>query len=269
MLEDIRYEPAVRAGTRLAESVVPFSPDLGLYRSEHTWGPSTLVLTVAFDASGTVVALDQSWQASLPPAPNQDYTTETEFRAPFDGIWWVSRGGPREIQNHHVVAPSQFHGYDIIIWNEGAAYRGDGSMNEDYWVWGQPALAPADGTVVVALDGLEDNTPGVTKPEPHPAGNHVVLQTGPAEFLFIAHLQQGSVRVREGEDVTAGAVLGLTGNSGNSFGPHIHIHLQDEQDFFSPTATGLPLPFVDSSVNGEPAAASIPVQGQFFGPAER
>ena len=267
VVEDVRYEAAVRVGTLLAESVVPFSPDLGVYTSEHAWGPSTLVLAVYLDGNGTILNLDQSWQAPLPLAPNPDFTSETEFRTPFDGLWWVSRGGPREIQNHHVVAPSQFHGYDIIIWKDGAAYRGDGSANEDYWAWGQPALAPADGTIVAVLDGLEDNTPGVTKPEPHPAGNHVILQTGTAEFLFIAHLQQGSVRVREGEHVTAGAVLGLTGNSGNSFGPHIHIHLQDEQDFFSRTATGLPLPFIDSSVNGEPAAANTPVQGQFIGPA--
>ena len=160
------------------------------------------------------------------------------------------RRRPLELQNHHVAAPSQRHGYDLVIWKDGGTYRGDGTRNEDYWAWGQPVLAPAGGTIVAVLDGLEDNTPGILKPEPHPAGNHVVLKSGAGEFLHIGHMQQGSIRVKEGDKVTIGAVLGLTDNSGNSTGPHIHIHLQDEQDFFSRTATGLPLPFANSRIDG-------------------
>ena len=82
--------------------------------------------------------------------------------------------------------------------------------------------------------------------------------------MHIGHLQQGSIRVKEGDRVAAGTVLGLTGNSGNSTGPHIHIHVQDEQDFFSRTATGLPLPFTSFRSNGEPVSAVEPVQGDLI-----
>ena len=269
-LEDVGYEPSVETGELFAESVLPASPDLGVYESEQTWGPSTLVLAVFFDRNGTIVDIAEPfWRIPLPPDPALDFTSETEFRLPFDGIWLVTRGGPTELQSHHVVARSQRHGYDLVIWKNGGAYRGDGTRNEDYWAWKQPVLAPADGTIVAVLDGLEDNTPGVLKPEPHPAGNNVVLKTGAAEFVHIGHLQQGSIRVKEGDRVTTGTVLGLTGNSGNSSGPHIHIHVQDEQDFFSPTATGLPLPFTNYHLNGEPVSAVEPVQGDLIQHAEQ
>ena len=91
---------------------------------------------------------------------------------------------------------------------------------------------------------------------------HVVLRTAADEFVFLAHLQQGSIDVKEGDKVKTGEFLGLTGNSGNSFGPHIHIHAQDEQDFFSRTATGLPLPFTGILLDGEPVSAASPVRGQ-------
>ena len=269
-LEDVRYEPSVEVGQLLAESVLPLSPDLRLYISEHAWGPSTLVIALAFDASGTIVEIDDlRWRAPLPLDPAKDFRSETEFRLPFDGIWLVAAGGPTELQGHHLAAPAQRHASDLFIWKQGATHRGDGSRNEDYWAWGEPVLAPADGTIVAVLDGLEDNTPGVLKPEPHPGGNHVVLKTAAGEFLHISHLQRGSIQVTEGEQVTAGAVLGLTGNSGNSSEPHIHIHLQDEQDFFSPTASGLPLPFASYRADGEPVSEGSPVQGQLIQHAEQ
>ena len=268
-LEDVRYEPAVDVGQLLAESVLPFSPDLRVYTSEHAWGPSTLVVALTFDASGTIINIDDlRWRAPLPLDPAKDFRSETEFRLPFDGIWLVGAGGPTELQGHHLAAPAQRHASDIFIWKQGATHRGDGSRNEDYWAWGEPVLAPADGTIVAFLDGLEDNTPGVLKPEPHPGGNHVVLKTAAGEFLHISHLQQGSIQVKEGEQVPAGAVLALTGNSGNSSEPHIHIHLQDEQDFFSPTASGLPLSFTSYRANGEPVSEGSPVQGQLIQHAE-
>ena len=127
--------------------------------------------------------------------------------------------------------------------------------------WGAPVLAPASGTVVAVVDGISDNTPGGTNTEAHPAGNHVVLRTGSDEFLFLAHFQMGTIGVQEGDEVSTGTVLGLAGNSGNSFGPHVHIHLQDEADFHSRTARGLPLPFTGYFENGELHESGSPIRG--------
>ena len=46
------------------------------------------------------------------------------------------------------------------------------------------------------------------------------------EVSLLAHFKQGSIRVKAGDQVKRGQVLGLCGNSGNSSEPHIHYHLQ-------------------------------------------
>jgi murein DD-endopeptidase MepM/ murein hydrolase activator NlpD len=42
-----------------------------------------------------------------------------------------------------------------------------------------------------------------------------------------AHLQPGSLRVKVGDAVKRGQVLGLVGNTGNSTEPHLHFQLMD------------------------------------------
>lgn len=44
--------------------------------------------------------------------------------------------------------------------------------------------------------------------------------------ILLAHMMQGSVRVREGETVNNGEILGRIGNSGNTSQPHLHIHAE-------------------------------------------
>ena len=143
----------------------------------------------------------------------------------------------------------------------GATYRGDGSSNEQYWIWGQPVLAPADGTVIAVLDGLPDNIPGITNNEAAPPGNHVVLDLGNDEYVFLAHLQSGSVRAEPGERVVAGQTIGLVGNSGNSFEPHLHVHMQDRPEFSS-EAIGLPMVFTDYEADGELVSEGQLADGQ-------
>lgn len=53
----------------------------------------------------------------------------------------------------------------------------------------------------------------------------VSLDLGHGLRAFYAHLQPGSVRVKTGELVKRGQVLGRLGNSGNSAGPHLHFHV--------------------------------------------
>jgi murein DD-endopeptidase MepM/ murein hydrolase activator NlpD len=155
-----------------------------------------------------------------------------------------------------------------MIWNDGATYHGDPSKNEDYWVWGQPVLAPADGTVVAVVNDIAANTPGALPSDPGDiAGNHIVLQIGEAAYLFLAHMQEGSIAVKEGDVITAGTHVGLAGNTGNSSQPHLHIHVQNEPDITSPTAFGLPITFANTRVDGDPFADVSLEQGTFVAPA--
>jgi murein DD-endopeptidase MepM/ murein hydrolase activator NlpD len=152
-----------------------------------------------------------------------------------------------------------------VIWRDGATYRGDGTRNEDYHCYGQPQYAPAAGTVVIAVDEYPDDTPGTTPtadPTMHPAGNHVVIEVADGEYVLMAHFQPGTVAVSAGDPVAEGDLMGLTGNSGNSSEPHVHIHLQTGPDMFDPGTLGLPMTFTGLRVNGEDVEPSTIEQGQ-------
>ena len=104
--------------------------------------------------------------------------------------------------------------------------------NEEFLAWGKDALAVADGRVVQIKDGLPENVGGpMARAVPVDletvAGNHVVIEIAPAQYAFYAHLQPGSLRVRVGDRVRRGQVVGLVGNSGNSTEPHLHFHIVD------------------------------------------
>src|SRR6185503_19084314 len=58
-------------------------------------------------------------------------------------------------------------------------------------------------------------------------GNSVILGHAGGIWSVYGHLQKGSVRVKDGESVKRGAVIGRCGNSGNSDQPHLHFQLQD------------------------------------------
>jgi murein DD-endopeptidase MepM/ murein hydrolase activator NlpD len=114
----------------------------------------------------------------------------------------------------------------------GKTFAGDPKDNKTYFAYGSDALAVADATVTAIKDGIPENTPG---PDSRAVpitletfgGNHVILDLGGGRFAFYAHLQPGSLKVKAGDKVRKGQVLGLVGNSGNSTEPHLHFHVSD------------------------------------------
>jgi hypothetical protein len=109
-------------------------------------------------------------------------------------------------------------------------YAGPRERPASYTIYGKEAIAVADARVASVIDGLPEQTPGKFPdaiPLDQADGNAVVLDLGGGRFALYAHLKPGSVRVRSGERVTRGQVLGLVGNSGNSIAPHLHFHVMD------------------------------------------
>jgi murein DD-endopeptidase MepM/ murein hydrolase activator NlpD len=96
----------------------------------------------------------------------------------------------------------------------------------DFYAWGAPILAPADGEVVAVVNDLPDNPIGV-KDTTNPAGNQIVLRIAANRYVFLAHAQRGSITVEPGASVQRGMPIAACGNSGNSDFPHIHLHIQD------------------------------------------
>jgi murein DD-endopeptidase len=72
-------------------------------------------------------------------------------------------------------------------------------------------------------------------------GNYVILDLGNGRYAMYFHMQPGKIRVKVGDKVWRGEVLGLVGNSGNSDGPHLHFQIGDAN---SPLGSeGLPFVF--------------------------
>jgi hypothetical protein len=201
-------------------------------------------------------------QPQTEPAPTQylDYETNADLRLPFDGEWYVFWGGRSTQDNYHASNPAQRFAYDFVVHEDGVSHAGEADVLENYHCWGREILAPADALVVATVNDLPDQAIGQTDLD-NPAGNHVILAFGEDEYAFLAHLQQGSVRVQQGQEIEQGDILGLCGNSGNTSEPHLHFHMQTTADLLA--GDGLPALFNDLVADGEPMERGEPVRGQY------
>jgi hypothetical protein len=130
---------------------------------------------------------------------------------------------------------------------------GDLTDNESFFTFGEPVHAVADGRVVRTRNDLPENPPLMEPPGSSfttqtTLGNNVVLRLRDGRYALYAHLRTGSVRVRPGQRVRSGQVLGLVGNSGESGGPHLHFQLSDGPD--GAGSNGLPFVFRRFTLTG-------------------
>lgn len=91
-------------------------------------------------------------------------------------------------------------------------------------VVGTPVKATMDGKVIHA--GWNDQG----------YGNLVIVENG-AYRTYYAHLS--SIPVAVGETVAAGSTIGLSGNTGNSTGPHLHYEIRKNNVPIDPTSVTL------------------------------
>ena len=209
----------------------------------------------------------QCRKSSRRPSPLHPRTWNTRrarsLRLPFDGEWLVFWGGRTVEQNRHTLNQQQRFAYDIMVVDDGRSHRGTGAAVEDYYCWNKIIRAPAAGRVAAAIDGLADQKPG-SMDTANLAGNHVMLDLGNNEYALLAHLRNGSVKVKLGASVRQGQPIGRCGNSGNTSEPHLHFHLQSSPRLGE--GEGLPALFVDDVADGKPVARGEPTKGQVIRP---
>jgi len=194
----------------------------GLYAARAERGEWRL--SVSIDSEGRIAGL--FFKEPPPPAPPVAKSS-APLGLPFKGQWLVAWGGDRIELNQHLDHPSQRRAADLLVADDaGKTHRGEGKKNEDYLAWGKEILAVADGEVLTVIDGVPENVPGEMNRYVAP-GNAVLLKHAEGLFSFYAHLVPGKIRVRVGQKVKRGGVLGLCGNSGNSSEAHLHFQLQD------------------------------------------
>jgi len=147
-----------------------------------------------------------------------------------EGTWFVAQGGSTAIGNHHHRVQEQRYALDLVrIGPDGRSFKGSASSLISYHAWGSSVVAPCEGIVTAAVDGFPDMEVG-TSDRDNPAGNYVELETVGGIRIVLAHLQKGSVVVREGQKVAPGDLLGKVGNSGNTSEPHLHIHAMSKNE---------------------------------------
>ncbi len=88
---------------------------------------------------------------------------------------------------------------------------------------GTPIIAARSGVVVKT----ENNQAGRGNDA---SGNFVRVQHDDGTQGVYLHLKQGSVSVRAGQRVAVGSPLALSGNTGNSSGPHLHFVVQQSTE---------------------------------------
>ncbi len=186
-----------------------------------------------------------------------------EISPPLRGGEWLAANGPSNISGHRrslipIDGQASIAQRFAIDWvqlrEDGRTFTGDPKDNKNYRCYGVEALAVTDAVVVAVKDGIPENVPGPTSRAvpitlETVGGNHVILDIGEGRYAFYAHLQPGSPRVKVGDKVRRGQVLGLVGNSGNSTEPHLHFHITDSN---SPLGSeGLPYTLPSFEVQGK------------------
>lgn len=199
---------------------------------------------------------------------------------PLHGGRWLAHEGPGAAQSHHwgslvamngaLTIPQRF-ALDLVgVDDKGHALRTgvrdlQKTAYRDWIGYGADVLAVADGTVAGVRDGEVEHPPLTAQPEPESLtteglfGNYVVIDIGSHAFAGYAHLARGSVRVKRGDRVHKGQVIGRLGQSGNSAAPHLHFQLADAPTFEG--SEGIPYVFNAYTFYGQESEAQLFGQG--------
>lgn len=89
---------------------------------------------------------------------------------------------------------------------------------------GQPVAAAKGGVVIAAK---EDSDQGCGDVSCAPSANYIQIDHGDGTYGWYYHLQRDGADVEVGQAVCAGEVIGRTGNTGFSTGPHLHFAVTD------------------------------------------
>lgn len=115
---------------------------------------------------------------------------------------------------------------------KGASHNGIDLVGAGYTL--DNVVAHSDGTVVGIVSNCNRNT---SKTGEKIYGNYVKIKHDNGMYTFYAHLKYGSLAVKLNQRVTKGTVLGYMGNTGYSFGAHLHFEVRNANNVqIDPTA---------------------------------
>jgi hypothetical protein len=107
-------------------------------------------------------------------------------------------------------------------------------------ITGEPVIAHTAGKVILIQTGKKNDKNATGNAS---YGNFVKIDHGHGISTLYAHL--ANVKVKSGEKVRQGQVIGTMGNTGRSFGTHLHFEVRNDNVRIDPTPyleSDLPLP---------------------------
>ncbi len=148
----------------------------------------------------------------ITPKPHLPFSGKWRIYQAFDDEW--THKGPWK------------YAYDFVIKDDdGKTFSKKENKLKNYYCFGKPVLAPISGTVTEVYDLLPDNPIGVVNDQKN-WGNYVIIYSTLGYYIEISHIQYKTLKVKNGDYVVVGTILGNCGNSGYSPQPHIHMQLQ-------------------------------------------
>ncbi|MBK8449502.1 MAG: peptidoglycan DD-metalloendopeptidase family protein [Saprospiraceae bacterium] len=245
-----------QAGKITKLEFVKYEQTYGSYKTNFESGIFTLNISVDNNSKINGLFVKPYKDNDLPKIDRN----KTKLVLPFKDEWTVIWGGDTKELNYHVESEAQKNAFDLVITDEkGSSFKTTGKTNEDYYAFGREITTPCDGEIVLVVDGIKDNIPGIINTIYIP-GNTVILKASNNEYLFFAHFKQHSIKVKQGQKVAQGQLLGLCGNSGNSSEAHLHFHIQNIEDMNF--ATGIKCYFEQLQVNGQTKTDYSPIQNE-------
>ena len=112
-------------------------------------------------------------------------------------------------------------------------------------------IAHSDGIVYAIQDG-QDNNIKATGVKSY--GNYVQIKHPNNMYTLYAHLEK-KLKVKLGQQVKRGQVLGAEGNSGRSFGKHLHFEVRNKDNYVID-----PTPYIDADLPNLPTNLPEPVE---------
>lgn len=223
-LEAALGRPGLTAGEQNRRAVAPGMRAivyLGVPASEDL---RALRHRVAFETDGGAPerATIQGGEASI------DGRTVPKLGPPLRGGPWAAVFHPAWERGHRRVVyavdgVARIPGRFAIDWMRAR----DGASGEQADGYGADVLAVADARVVAARgDFRQPEDKSAPIPLEDGNGNYVTLDLGGGRYAFYEHLAEG-VRVKAGDRVKKGDVIGALGATGHVTGAHLHFHVAD------------------------------------------
>jgi urea transporter len=181
----------------------------------------------------------------------------TRLQLPFIGKWMVSQGYDGNIT--HKGEWSKALDF-IIVDSELKTYDKFAVSPDNFYCFGKPVLAPADGFVQQAEDHIEDNEIGRINKKQN-WGNSIVIKHAEGLYTKLSHLRKNSIRVKTNDYVKQGDIIASCGNSGRSPEPHLHFQVQSTPYIGSKTLA-YPLAHYVSEKDGRISVREFTVPGE-------